>query len=116
MLSIDNASTRDIDDALSFEFVQGDDMPTCRIGIHVADVAARVPTISPLFEWARLRASSGTKSQNLATSPNLLRKCAVQLIFQILCSLPPWPLGRWHGRRLGSHDAAPACPRRSLAL
>ena len=28
MLSIDNASTRDIDDALSFEFVQGDDMPT----------------------------------------------------------------------------------------
>jgi len=58
VFSIDNASTRDIDDALSFEFQGGDDAATCRIGIHVADVAARVPTNSPLFEWARLRASS----------------------------------------------------------
>jgi exoribonuclease R len=58
VISIDNASTRDIDDALSFEFEGAGDMATCRIGIHVADVAARVPTNSPLFEWARVRASS----------------------------------------------------------
>jgi len=58
VLSIDNASTRDIDDALSFEFSGPGDMATCRIGIHVADVAARVPSNSPLFEWARARASS----------------------------------------------------------
>ena len=58
VLSIDNASTRDIDDALSFEFSGPGDMATCRVGIHVADVAARVPVNSPLFEWARARASS----------------------------------------------------------
>jgi len=58
VFSIDNASTRDIDDALSFEFSGPGDMATCRIGIHVADVAALVPTNSPLFEWARARATS----------------------------------------------------------
>ena len=58
VLSIDNASTRDIDDALSFEFSGPGDAATCRIGIHVADVAARVPVSSPLFEWAQHRASS----------------------------------------------------------
>jgi hypothetical protein len=78
VLSIDNASTRDIDDALSFEFADPDPAEAlralsldgaagarppapagrCRIGIHVADVACRVPAHSPLFEWARVRAAS----------------------------------------------------------
>ena len=69
VISIDNASTRDIDDALSFEFEGAGDMATCRIGIHVADVAARVPTNSPLFEWARLRASPARQPARLPPPP-----------------------------------------------
>ncbi|KAJ1630729.1 hypothetical protein T492DRAFT_839785 [Pavlovales sp. CCMP2436] len=55
VFSVDNESTRDIDDALSFEF---DGAAGCTIGIHVADVASRIPCTSPLFAWARARASS----------------------------------------------------------
>ena len=58
VFSIDNASTRDIDDALSFEF----DGPKARIGIHVADVASRVPVSSPLFQWALQRGGSAYHS------------------------------------------------------
>jgi len=64
VFSVDGASTRDVDDALSFEFDrnntddQGAALPTVRLGVHIADVASRVPCSSPLFAWARARASS----------------------------------------------------------
>jgi hypothetical protein len=60
VFSVDNADTRDVDDAMSFEF---DRKPTdisasVRLGIHIADVASRVGCGSTLFAWARARASS----------------------------------------------------------
>ena len=59
VFSVDNASTRDIDDALSLTGA----MDGRRVlGIHVADVASRVPAGSVLYEWARLRASSAYNS------------------------------------------------------
>jgi len=64
VFSVDGASTRDVDDALSFEFDRKntDDgtttTSTVRLGVHIADVASRVPCSSPLFAWARARASS----------------------------------------------------------
>ena len=74
VFSVDNASTRDIDDALSLELAAGvadacpaDDARATSewaagvsgtLGVHVADVASRVPCDSPLFAWAFGRASS----------------------------------------------------------
>lgn len=52
--SIDNEETKDVDDALSVEFM--DDK--VRLGIHISDVASRIPIASPLFEWAKNRVSS----------------------------------------------------------
>ena len=61
-VSIDNASTKDIDDALSFAFTgDGFELP-CSLGIHVADVASRLPCASPLFLWARERGGSAYHS------------------------------------------------------
>ena len=56
VFSVDNAGTRDIDDALSFEWA--DDGASCTIGVHVADVASRVPCGSALFAWAAERGAS----------------------------------------------------------
>lgn len=53
VFSVDNASTRDVDDALSFDFTAGS--PRVRVGIHIADVASRLPCSSPLFKWAKVR-------------------------------------------------------------
>lgn len=63
VFSVDGASTRDVDDALSFEFDRknadnGAALTTVRLGVHIADVASRIPCSSPLFAWARARASS----------------------------------------------------------
>ena len=57
-VSIDNASTLDIDDALSFA------LAGCggTIGIHVADVASRMACDSPLFRWAKERGGSAYHS------------------------------------------------------
>ena len=67
VFSVDNASTRDIDDALSLS----DPEDGRRIlGIHVADVAARIPAGSELYEWARLRASSAYNSGVFTTDPD----------------------------------------------
>mmetsp|Transcript_15421 Transcript_15421/g.23190 ORF Transcript_15421/g.23190 Transcript_15421/m.23190 type:complete len:1435 (-) Transcript_15421:1365-5669(-) len=54
VFSVDNAGTRDIDDALSFEIKED----TKVLGIHVADVASRIAVNSVLFSWAQERASS----------------------------------------------------------
>lgn len=54
VFSVDNAGTRDIDDALSFDGKV--------LGIHVADVARRISPNSPLFEWARNRGGSAYSS------------------------------------------------------
>lgn len=54
VFSVDNESTRDIDDALSFEF----DDNGCTIGIHISDVASRIPVDSSLFAWAWSRSGS----------------------------------------------------------
>jgi exoribonuclease R len=53
--SVDNVDTRDVDDALSVEFMEGGNV---RLGIHIADVASRVPVNSSLFLWAKERVSS----------------------------------------------------------
>jgi exoribonuclease R len=59
-LSVDNASTRDIDDAISIQVGEGEAGTggTVTLGIHIADVAAHVPCGSTLFEWAFARAGS----------------------------------------------------------
>lgn len=54
-MSVDNASTRDIDDAIS---IQVGEAESVTLGIHIADVAAHVPCGSTLFEWAFTRAAS----------------------------------------------------------
>jgi len=59
LVSIDNAGTRDIDDAVSFDVVDAD---TIRLGIHVADVASRIGVGTALFEWARQRGASAYNS------------------------------------------------------
>jgi len=63
-VSIDNASTKDIDDALSFGFAVGGDGSgkLATIGIHVADVASRMACDSPLFRWANERGGSAYHS------------------------------------------------------
>lgn len=68
-LSVDNKYTRDIDDALSFEFeyenckVEGSSTSRLvRVGVHIADVASAIPCSSPLFRWAQDRASSAYHS------------------------------------------------------
>tara|TARA_B100000780_G_scaffold262423_1_gene215547 strand:- start:147 stop:638 length:492 start_codon:yes stop_codon:yes gene_type:complete len=63
-VSIDNASTKDIDDALSFGFAVGgaDSGKHATIGIHVADVASRMACDSPLFRWAKERGGSAYHS------------------------------------------------------
>jgi len=80
VVSVDNASTRDIDDALSIEAsADGGVARTWRtwrlspepslnlprsfpagveLGIHVADVAAHISPASPLFRWALERAGA----------------------------------------------------------
>lgn len=76
VFSVDNADTLDVDDALSFEFDYAGPVSlggggagaggaggvccagVCRVGVHIADVASRLPCGSPLFAWAKQRASS----------------------------------------------------------
>jgi len=53
-ITIDDASTRDIDDAISFETTD----EGWRIGIHIADVAEIVPIGSPLDKEAHTRSTS----------------------------------------------------------
>ncbi len=55
MFSIDSASTRDIDDALSCERL---DDGGFRVGVHIADPSARVPAGSDVDLEARSRATS----------------------------------------------------------
>jgi len=57
-VSIDNASTRDVDDALSLHEEHGKTV----LGIHIADVACRIPASSPLDAWALQRAASAYNS------------------------------------------------------
>ena len=57
-MSIDNASTRDVDDALSIHEENGRTI----LGIHIADVACRIPPGSPLDVWALQRAASAYNS------------------------------------------------------
>jgi len=54
IFSIDDPSTKDIDDALSAERT----MDGYRIGVHIADVASIIPKDSPLDKEARERATS----------------------------------------------------------
>jgi ribonuclease R len=56
-LTIDPASARDFDDAISAEPIDGADAGT-RVWVHIADVAAHVPTGSPLDREARRRSTS----------------------------------------------------------
>lgn len=53
--SIDDPSTRDIDDALSFEFLKEGGF---RVGVHIADPSARVPVGCELDADARARGTS----------------------------------------------------------
>ena len=62
-MSVDNASTRDIDDAISIEVGDASSPQTVQdgcvtLGIHIADVAAHIVCGSTLFDWAFQRASS----------------------------------------------------------
>ncbi|HYM54455.1 MAG TPA: RNB domain-containing ribonuclease, partial [Solirubrobacteraceae bacterium] len=56
--TIDPASARDFDDAISAEAIDGDGEGGIRIWVHIADVAAHVPEGSPLDREARRRATS----------------------------------------------------------
>jgi len=53
--TVDSPRTRDLDDALSFEVIEGG---RYRIGIHIADVTSRVPMGSLLDQEALRRATS----------------------------------------------------------
>ena len=56
-ITIDDADTRDRDDALSLEMLQGEDdsAQTYRLGIHITDAGALIPQGSPLDEEANRR-------------------------------------------------------------
>ena len=54
IMTIDGPKTRDFDDAVSLEMVDGE----MRIGVHIADVAAVIEEGSPIDTAARERASS----------------------------------------------------------
>jgi ribonuclease R len=57
--TVDPATARDFDDAISAERVESDPThPTVRVWVHIADVAAHVPLDSPLDLEARRRATS----------------------------------------------------------
>jgi ribonuclease R len=57
--TVDPATARDFDDAISAERVEADPAhPTVRVWVHIADVAAHVPLDSPLDLEARRRATS----------------------------------------------------------
>lgn len=58
VFSVDNASTRDIDDALSVEWHGEVGRSAATLGIHVADVASRIGCDSTLYSWARSRGAS----------------------------------------------------------
>ena len=59
VFSIDDSETRDRDDALSVEILDGtEDSPTYRIGIHITDVGALIPQGSALDIEADRRMSS----------------------------------------------------------
>lgn len=54
VFSIDDAETRDVDDAISVETTE----EGYRIGVHIADVSAAIPKHSPLDRAARARTTS----------------------------------------------------------
>jgi exoribonuclease-2 len=54
-VTIDDASTKDMDDAVSVQFFEDG---TCQIGVHITDVAALIPIGSVLDEEASQRAAS----------------------------------------------------------
>ena len=57
-----SACTNDGSNIMTFAFTgDGFEMP-CSLGIHVADVASRLPCASPLFLWARERGGSAYHS------------------------------------------------------
>lgn len=75
VFAVDNVGTRDIDDALSLtplvqlpagvaEAIGAPSLsPSALVlGIHVSDVASRLPTDSPLFAWAAARCASAYNS------------------------------------------------------
>jgi len=56
--TIDPASARDFDDAISAEAIDGADADAVRVWVHIADVAAHVPEGSLVDREARKRATS----------------------------------------------------------
>lgn len=91
ILSIDDASTQDIDDALSAERIPGG----YRIGVHIADVAALIPRDSALDLAARERMSSlYFPDRHIPMLPSTLskghcallegeRRCALSFLFSL---------------------------------
>ena len=91
ILSIDDASTQDIDDALSAERIPGG----YRIGVHIADVAALIPRDSALDLAARQRMSSlYLPDRHIPMLPSTLskghcallegeRRCAISFLFSL---------------------------------
>ena len=77
VLSIDNASTRDIDDALSYKRLENGNM---QFGVHIADVTAFVRHGSALDLEARQRATTvDLVDRRMDMLPSLLS--------EVLCSL-----------------------------
>lgn len=133
VFSVDNPGTRDIDDALSLTPVAL--APACLIdvlgdaalhapagalilGIHVSDVASRVPPSSPLYAWAQVRVASayhggigddeGQRGGSVPMMPPQLAHDELSLnqgvprnavsLFLLLTSADAQVLGRAHAR------------------
>ena len=97
ILTIDDASTLDIDDALSAERLEDG----YRIGVHITDVADLIPRDSALDRAARIRMSSlyfpdrhvpmlpSTLSQDHCALHEGKRRCAVSFFFTLSTDFEP---------------------------
>ena len=81
--TVDPATARDFDDAVSAERVESDpDRPAVRVWVHIADVAAHVPPGSAIDQEARRRATS-------VYAPGIVEPMLPHALSSDACSLVP---------------------------
>ena len=81
--TVDPATARDFDDAVSAEAIESDpDQPAVRVWVHIADVAAHVPPGSAIDQEARRRATS-------VYAPGIVEPMLPHALSSDACSLVP---------------------------
>jgi ribonuclease R len=81
--TVDPATARDFDDAVSAEAIESDlDQPAMRVWVHIADVAAHVPPGSAIDQEARRRATS-------VYAPGIVEPMLPHALSSDACSLVP---------------------------